>query len=509
MLERTDNAERFAAKVKVRLAAAQERLGNDPGRARRFVTANDPMAFAFVYLMRHLAEGVGFPSLSEVHWAWAEEAETWTSGPLKRPASYRRAEIAPRGQGKSTWWFLILPMWAAAHGHVTFCAAFANTPTQAETHLATFKSELDNNELLRQDYPLLVKPKTRGRGTTEADRVSLYHSESGFVFGASGMDSSNLGLKVGATRPDLIICDDLEPHEANYSLTLAEKRLGTLLDAILPLNVFARVVLVGTVTMSDSIMHQLVKAAHGVETAQWITDQHFRPRHYEAILPNDDGSRRSVWPEKWPLEWLESIEHTREYAKNYANDPIGADGPYWQMETFKRGKVEGVTRRLLSVDPNVTQTKQSDFTGLAIIAWSPSLNRCVVEFASQVKMQPKALRLLTLQLIEQYRVGLLLVEVNQGGDLWRNVFHDMPLKIRTLHQDEKKELRAARALNFYERGQVVHDSDAKLGLAEAQMVGFPKAPHDDMVDAIGSGVNYFLYRGRASARAASSTTVYV
>jgi phage terminase large subunit-like protein len=157
----------------------------------------------------------------------------------------------------------------------------------------------------------------------------------------------------------------------------------------------------------------------------------------------------------------------------------------------------------------VTQTKQSDFTGLAIIAWSPSLNRCVVEFASQVKMQPKALRLLTLQLIEQYRVGLLLVEVNQGGDLWRNVFHDMPLKIRTLHQDEKKELRAARALNFYERGQVVHDSDAKLGLAEAQMVGFPKAPHDDMVDAIGSGVNYFLYRGRASARAASSTTVYV
>jgi hypothetical protein len=43
------------------------------------------------------------------------------------------------------------------------------------------------------------------------------------------MDSSNLGLKVGDARPDLLILDDIEPHEARYSAGLKAKRLDTLL----------------------------------------------------------------------------------------------------------------------------------------------------------------------------------------------------------------------------------------------------------------------------------------
>jgi len=480
----------------------------DPAAGRRMVTRYDPMAFAFIYLSRHIRgdETGGGITLSEIHWDWAREAELWVTPPTS-PAESRLAEIGPRAVGKSTWWFLILPMWAAAHGWCTFVAAFANTPTQAETHLATFKSELDNNAYLRSDFPDLVRPKTRGRGTVAADRVSLYHSESSFIFAASGMDSSNLGLKVGAKRPDLIICDDLEPHEANYSAHLAEKRLSTLLDAILPLNLFARVVLVGTVTMSDSIMHQLVKAAHG-NVAPWIHEQHFTAHHYAAILPNDDGSRRSIWPEKWSLPFLESIEHTREYAKNYANDPLGVDGPYWQFETFKRGHLEAVTRTLISVDPNVTQRESSDFTGLAVIGYSPASHRCIVRGAWQVKLQPAVLRSRVLDMLEEYGGRLVLVETNQGGDLWRTIFHDMPVKVRTLHQSEKKEVRAARVLDRYERGKVIHELGAHLAEAEGQMVGFPKAPHDDMVDAIGSGVNYFLGRGRMQ-RPSAESAIYV
>ncbi|MEI5603998.1 hypothetical protein WB307_47175, partial [Streptomyces brasiliscabiei] len=119
--------------------------------------------------------------------------------------------------------------------HARFAAAFADADAQAQTHLATFKAELDGNRLIREDFPLLVEPKTRGRGSVMADRVSLYHAASGFVFAAAGMDSSNLGMKVGDRRPDLIILDDIEPHEARYSGTLAEKRLQTLREAILPL----------------------------------------------------------------------------------------------------------------------------------------------------------------------------------------------------------------------------------------------------------------------------------
>lgn len=482
---------------------------------RRAVTRDEPLLFALVYLRRHLrAADEGAPvTLSAMHRDWARRARAWRR-PAKTPRERRHAVIAPRESGKSTWHFLLLPAWAAAHGHARFAAAFADTGTQAETHLATFKSELDNNALLRADFPDLCSPKTRGRGTTEADRVSLYHARSGFVFAAAGMDGSNLGLKVGARRPDLIILDDIEPHESRYSAPLAAKRLDTLLSAILPLNIYATVIAVGTVTMQGSIMHQLVAAARGEQPAEWVGDEGFQAHHYLPIVQGADGEPVSAWPEKWSLEWLQSIQHTRSYAKNYLNDPMGADGGYWTMDDFTRGTMPGVSRRVLSVDPAVTTSGSSDFTGLAVVGWEPpapgsaSRGRCYVEHASAAKLDPKTLRERVLTLIDRYDVGLVLVETNQGGDLWASVLWGLPVKIRSIRQTVKKEHRAAAVLNHYQRGRVVHA--AGLTEAEQQMVAFPKAPHDDMVDAIGTGVAYFLERKPAKKRpAVASMGAYV
>uniref|UniRef100_UPI0034E96AA0 hypothetical protein n=1 Tax=Enterococcus faecium TaxID=1352 RepID=UPI0034E96AA0 len=133
-----------------------------------------------------------------------------------------------------------------------------------------------------------------------ADRVSLYHAASGFVFAAAGMDSSNLGMKVGDRRPDLIILDDIEPHEARYSGTLAEKRLQTLREAILPLNIYAHVILVGTVTMQGSIVHQIVKRARGEydegdpdDPTVWVEKERIAARHWLPIVTLPDGERAS------------------------------------------------------------------------------------------------------------------------------------------------------------------------------------------------------------------------
>jgi len=465
---------------------------------RRYLTELDPLAFALIYLPHHLkGEATGDAiTLADVHLAWIERAKGWVPK-ITEPYTSRHVEVGPREVGKSTWWFLILPMWAAAHGHVKFAAAFANTPTQAETHLASFKAELDGNELLRADFPDLCAPKTRGRGQVEADRVSLYHARNGFVFAAAGADSANLGMKVGNLRPDLIILDDIEPHEGNYSAAQARKRLDTLTSAILPLNIFARVVMVGTVTMAGSIIHNAVKVAHGYapkpgDLEEWVVDERFQPHHYHAIQQNDDGTRRSLWPAKWSLAFLESIEHTRTFAKNYANDPIAADGDYWTADDFRRDPVPGITRRVLSIDPNVTQKASSDYTGLAVVGWAPSTNRCLVMHASQVKLDPASLRLHVLALIAEHNVGLVLVETNQGGDLWLRILHGLPVKVKVVHQHEPKEVRAARCLNRYQQGQVSHVPG--LAALEGQMVAFPRAPHDDMVDAVGTVVGYFLER---------------
>ena len=481
-----------------RLPDIERDQGGDVARGvRRAIAEKSPLHFALVYLAHHLKGTDGSISLSEVHERWIDYASDW--GDDLEPGEHRDAFVAPREMGKSTWFFLILPMWGAATGRVKFAAAFADSAAQAETHLSSFKKELDENRRLREDYPALVAAAVRPRGSTVADNRAMLQTRAGFVFAARGIDSGNLGMKVGNQRPDLLILDDVEPGESNYSAYQVEKRLGTILDVVLPLNVAARVCLVGTVTMPGSIIHQLVR--HAEEPQEWIKDEGFRVHHALPVEQDEAGVRRSVWPEKWPLDFLDGIAHTRRYAKNFLNEPVPTDGDYWQPETFRYGTLDGITRQILSIDPSVTTKTTSDWSGLAVVGFAPESRRCLVRYAAQVKLNGAGLRQRALAVLEEYpETTHILVESNQGGDLWREVFHHMPVPVILKHNTEKKEVRAAEALNHYERGRVLHE--VRLPEAEQQMCSFPKVAHDDIVDAIGNPVNRLL-KAKAKKRTAS------
>lgn len=479
--------------------------------AVRRVLARDPVAFAMIYLGGHVrSKDTGAVTFAEVHFEWARKARAWSSGDELYPMDDRNAYVAPRETGKSTWWYLILPLWAAANGHKSFIAAFADTSTQAEIHLKTFKRELDTNPLLRLDYPDLTTPARKQSGSTVADSAGMLVMRSGFVFAARGIDASSLGMKVGDRRPDLLIFDDVEPDEARYSAALVVKRLGTILDAIFPLNIRASVVMVGTVTMPGSIMHQLVKAAHGAEHDPWVEEQNIAAHHYRAIIHDAEGAERSLWPAKWPLSWLLSIRHTRMYAKNYDNDPMAREGVYWRKEDFRyQPALTAVTRTILAVDPAVTTKKASDYTGLAVISYSALSKQCLIRRAYGVKLTGQHLRRHVIErvLVEYPDITDVVIETNQGGDLWLEVFHHLPnVRVRTITATVSKEIRFADALTYWQRGQVLHETS--LPQLEEQAVAFPNGANDDVIDAGVTGVLQFLKPER-KVRAGSTVSTYV
>jgi len=481
------------------LADLPHRTAEERSAIRREL-AKDPVAFAIIYMPHHLRDPNGRITFAEVHYEWARTALTWTNG-LPEPQEERHAFIAPRETGKSTWWFLVLPMWGAVNGLIRFAVAFANADAQATGHLTTFKRELERNVLLRADYSELCEPARQQSGGTVGDRQGMLHSKAGFVFAAKGVDSATLGLKVGEQRPDLLIFDDIEPHEAQYSPEQAKKRLGTITDALFPLNIRARVVMVGTVTMPGSVMHQLVKSANGTlepDEGKWITDEKIRAHHHVPILTDDDGTERSMWPEKWPLDWLLSIKHTRSYAKNYLNDPLGMDGDYWTSDDFRyEWSGPPPTRWLLQLDPAVTTKGTSDYTGWSVVAYRPRMPehppRVLVVAAGRIRLTGEALRAWVVRKLTEYeRIRAVRVEVNQGGELWFTVLHDLPVKLLVHSSTESKEVRFSYALDYYQRGggMVVHAE--RIRAAEEEMVAFPRAPYDDVADAVVSGVLFFL-----------------
>ena len=461
--------------------------------ARRELTRDRPDLFGLLYFRHHL-ELDGKVTFSRFHHDLCGRAREWMRRDLA-PAEVREAWVAPRGSGKSTWVFGVLSCWALAHEHRKFIAAYADTATQAQQHLSSLKREFDTNELLRYDFPDLCNSAKRPTGSSVSDNRGLFIAESGSVIMARGIDSSTLGAKVGTQRPDCILLDDIEPEESNYSDDQKDKRLATILSALFPMNLNAVVLFVGTTTMPGSIIHDLVRQhteRDHAERPTWPQEENIRVNYYPALLDHPDGTQASLWPERWSTNYLQSISHTRSFALNYMNNPMARDGEYWHLEDFRHGDMPGLTHQLLSIDPAVTDKIKSDFTALVVVAYSAPAQRCLIRYAKAVKVPPgEQLRQTVLAILDEYpsTTGVL-VETNQGGDTWRAILHDLPVPIKAVHQSAAKETRAADLLVHYQRGRVVHEH--KLPNLEGQMVGFPRAANDDLVDACGSGVAVFL-----------------
>jgi phage terminase large subunit-like protein len=179
-------------------------------------------------------------------------------------------------------------------------------------------------------------------------------------------------------------------------------------------------------------------------------------------------------------------------------------------------------RWCLAVDPAVTSRKTSDYTGLAIVGKLPEQRRrpdrvhpkglvvneagAVVRYSAQVRLTGQHLKDHVVQLLALHpEVTEIVVETNQGGDLWRDVFTGIPgVKVRTVNSSESKDVRFATALEFWQRRRVWHS--VRHATLEEQAVGFPRHAYDDVVDAAVIGVQHQLGKGRKLATAPTTDT---
>ena len=119
----------------------------------------------------------------------------------------KEADAAPRGNAKSTWVSLILPLWCCAFKYRSFALIVSETAAQSEDFILFIKTELEVNERLAQDFPTLC-----GQGAIW--RADTIITKNGIKIRGAGSGQKLRGMRHGSNRPDLVICDDLENDEA-------------------------------------------------------------------------------------------------------------------------------------------------------------------------------------------------------------------------------------------------------------------------------------------------------
>lgn len=214
--------------------------------------------------------------------------------------------VAFRGSGKSTIMTMSYPLWAILGKQQKKCVVIlSQTQQQAKSHMSNVRRELESNDLLRADL---------GPFREESDEwgsYSLVIPRFNARLIAASSEQSIRGLRHGAHRPDLIICDDVEDLNSVKTMESRDKTYSWLTGEIIPLgDRNTKIAIVGNLLHEDSLLMRL---------KQTIEKGDIKAVFKEYPLIKDNGD--ILWNGKYPT--LKDIEEEKK---------LNGDDKAWQRE---------------------------------------------------------------------------------------------------------------------------------------------------------------------------------
>lgn len=267
----------------------------------------------------------------------------------------RHAEAYPRGHGKTTWWSRIGPLWAVAMRRRRYVLLLSSSLSISAGNLVWVRRKLEFD--LRQDFGDLVGPKWT---------ASCLETSTGIRIEARGTGADLRGLISGESRPDLIICDDLEGRE-NVATYEQRQKLESWFDTEV-MGLLgpggADIFLVGTILHHDSLLARKIAKWKG-RTGRAIIDHERREVlapglfDYDKLLRIRDG------------DGIQEGIGTLAFEQEYQNNPIDLASQRIKAEWIRYFTEEDLGGRELQVaialDPAVGKGSGGDYAGLVAL----------------------------------------------------------------------------------------------------------------------------------------------
>lgn len=274
-------------------------------------------------------------------------------------------------------------------------------------------------------------------------------------------------------------------------------------DVVLPtLRPYGRMIVLGTRWARDDLAATLIqKQAEGDWDRVLVTP---------ALVEGDDGVRRSIWPEAWPLDRLQKRRAEmgdRPFRAQYLMDPSGIGGGMFDEEMLKRFldfELLGAAERrgaetCIGIDPALSMGEKADYS--AIVAVTKVGDRFFIRECQRGRWSwPEVIRLTQALAKRMGRVRYIIIESTHAQRAlvsdFRKVDRDLPVRGQLPERmaGKSKSGRAMAYLKYFEVGDWQPDPRVYFaapteanGIARLieEMSSFPhEAGSDDCVDAL-------------------------
>ena len=257
------------------------------------------------------------------------------------------AIAAPRGHAKSTSISLSYTLASVLFKKKKFVLLVSDTETQANLFLGSIKQELQENEDIIELFGL--KRNHKGEVVFKKDTESdiIVELEDGHTFRiiAKGAEQKLRGLIWNGSRPDLIVCDDMENDEAVMNKDRRDKFRRWFYGALLPCRAqHGEIRVVGTILHMDSMLERLMPRESDkfttVEDLKIYTTRRQMWKSVKYKAHNHDFTK-ILWAERHPEAELRRIrqEYIEQgmpdvYSQEYLNIPIDESNTYFKKTDF-------------------------------------------------------------------------------------------------------------------------------------------------------------------------------
>ncbi len=487
-------------------------------RSRRTRALKDLHFFAKAYFPHYLNAGP-----SALHFHLYEEYREAVERSQKKGVGARLCHAAPRGHAKSTVTSLILPLWCIVGNKRRLIGLLSDSTEQADEFLEFIKAELEMNSRLQEDFPSAC-----GEGRTW--KAGHIITANGVKLRCWGKRKRIRGARHGQTRPDLVICDDLEDDESVDSPEQRLKDEKWFFKAVMKVGSTATVtIVVGTLLHYDSLLAKLLqrpgwKGRKWQAVMQWSASplwEQWEALYNQALAESQDQAQtffstheeemlegtEVLWPE------VESYLHLMQmrvsdgpayFDSEKQNEPLNPEDCIFREEWFRSiplvtpgGSVSGSSGKAgerepdpvyAAVDPSMgASSHKGDPSAIVVGAQRPDGCIDILE-ADIARRHPDAIMEALFHYHERYRFTRVVVETVQFQELFKDHIiregarRGLYLPIEGVRPTSDKILRITKLQPHIKNGLI------RFGPHQANLLNqlkyFPKADHDDGPDAL-------------------------
>lgn len=474
--------------------AKLQKLKNEAAKRSALKAPDNPLDWITAIYRNVFSKPFGQHHKEMFEWAWSIE-------PGVRPLPF--CGIWPRGAGKSTSAETTAVMLGAREKR-KYLLYVSETQELADSHLLAIRGMIES-PVLASYYPTFAKPRVSKEGHSKGWRHNRLFTGNGFVIDSIGLDTAKRGSRIMDARPDFIIFDDLDAKGDNPAIT--QKKIDTITTSLLPAGsqdvavlfiqnmiidtgVFAKLALPNPPFMRNRILSGPFPALENFSWGQ-----------------GGDGriviEGRPTWS-GFTLETCQGIVDDiglSAFRSEYQHEIIAEDSMYAHI-TFRhieKSETPPFWRKVITIDPAVSSDDNSDSHGICVAGIADNGKIYILD-SWEKRASPEFALKKGLYLSIKHGCDTLVIEANQGGDMWINLW-DTVVEESGLSEDRIPGIKLVKATSStgskiergqqllvdYERGQIFHvlnnETNSHVGL-EAALRRFPIQRPLDLADAV-------------------------